>query len=178
MPQILSFHVFYSQQGLLVILKPSFIIYLSNVFSCEATSENITATISDHLTQFLLASNVLSNPLCNKSNTLERDWSKFKKESFNHDLDYFDEISLKFSNYIRKMLTYHINSVLDIHAPFKKVNKHKLKFKIKPWIMPTLQKSISVKNSSLKKFINCNDSQTKNTCILDIKTIEIFYLPL
>ena len=76
------------------------------------------------------------------------------------------------------MLTYYINSVLDIHAPFKKVNKHKLKFKIKPWIMSTLQKSISVKNSSLKKFINCNDSQTKNTYILDIKTIEIFYLPL
>ena len=36
-----------------------------------------------------------------------------------------------------------------------------LRFKLKPWITPALQKSITVKNSLLKKFINCNDSQTK-----------------
>ena len=55
----------------------------------------------------------------------------------------------------------HINAILDIHAPYKKVNKHKLRFEIKPWITPALQKSITVKNNLLKKFINCNDSQTK-----------------
>ena len=49
----------------------------SNVLSCETISGNITATISDHLPQFLFAPNVLSNPLCNKSNILERDLSKF-----------------------------------------------------------------------------------------------------
>ena len=54
-----------------------------------------------------------------------------------------------------------MNAILDIHAPFKKVNKYKLKFKIKPWITLALQKSTSVKNSLLKKFVNCNDSQTK-----------------
>ena len=52
----------------------------SNVLSFEAISGNITATISDHLPQFLFAPNVLSNPLCNKSNILERDWSKFNKK--------------------------------------------------------------------------------------------------
>ena len=46
----------------------------SNVLSCEAISGNIIATISDHLPQFLCAPNVLSNPLCNNSNILERDW--------------------------------------------------------------------------------------------------------
>ena len=71
----------------------------------------------------------------------------------------------------------HMNAILDIHAPYKKVNKYKLRFKIKPWITPALQKSITVKNHLLKKFINCNDSQTKNSYILDIKNIEIFYLP-
>ena len=54
-----------------------------------------------------------------------------------------------------------MNSILDIHAPFKNVNKHKLRFKIKPWITPALQISISVKNVLLKRIINCNDSQTK-----------------
>ena len=70
----------------------------SNVLSFEAISGNITATISDHLPQFLFAPNVLSNPLCNKSNILERDWSKFNKKNF--ILDYFDKNWLKFSNMI------------------------------------------------------------------------------
>ena len=55
----------------------------------------------------------------------------------------------------------HMNSILDIHAPCKKVNKYKLGFKSKPLITPALPKSLSVKNSLLNKFINCNDSQSK-----------------
>ena len=54
----------------------------------------------------------------------------------------------------------HMNAILDVHAPYKKVTKYKLRFKLKPWITLALQKSVSVKNSLLKKFINCNDSQT------------------
>ena len=128
----------------------------SNVLSCEAISGNITATISDHLPQFLFASNVLSNPLCNLSNLLERDWSKFSKENF--ILDCFDKnwseiLQLDQQNVNLSMDSYldHMNAILDIHAPYKKVNKYKLRFKIKPWITPALQKSISVKNSLLKK---------------------------
>ena len=109
---------------------------------------------------------MLSNPLCNKSNILERDWSKFNKGNF--ILDYFDKnwseilqfdqhnVNLSIDSYLD-----HMNAILDIHAPCKKVNKYKLRFKIKPWITPALQKSITVKNHLLKKFINCNDSQTK-----------------
>ena len=55
----------------------------------------------------------------------------------------------------------HINAILDIQSPYKKVNKKKLRFKIKLWITPALQKSLTVKNHRLKKFINCNDSQIK-----------------
>ena len=36
-------------------------------------------------------------------------------------------------------------SILDTYAPFKRVNKYKLRFKIKPWITPTFQKLIFVK---------------------------------
>ena len=54
-----------------------------------------------------------------------------------------------------------INSILDVHAPLKKVNKYKLKIKTKPWITPALQKSISTKNNLLKKFITAKDSQVK-----------------
>ena len=55
-----------------------------------------------------------------------------------------------------------MNSILDTYVPFKRVDQHKLRFKTKSWITPSLRKSISVKNSPLvKNFINCNDSPRK-----------------
>ena len=103
----------------------------------------------------MFAPNVLSNPLCNKSNILERDWSKFNKKKF--ILDYFDKnwsetLQLDQHNVNLSMDSYldHMNAILDIDAPYKKVNKYKLGFKIKSWITPALQKSITVKNHLLK----------------------------
>ena len=122
--------------------------------------------MSDHLPQFLFAPNVLSNPLCNKSSILERDWSKFNNENF--ILDYFNKtwseiFQLDQHNADLSMDSYldHMNAILDIHTPYKKVDENKLRFKIKLWVTPALQKSLTVKNHLLKKFINCNDSQTK-----------------
>ena len=43
----------------------------------------------------------------------------------------------------------------------KKINKYKLKFKAKPWITFGIQKSISIKNKLLKKFINKKDNRKK-----------------
>ena len=50
---------------------------------------------------------------------------------------------------------------MDAHAPLKKVNKYKLKFKTQPWITPALQKSISIKYNLLKKFVTAKDPQVK-----------------
>ena len=114
----------------------------------------------------MFAPNVLSNPLCNNSGILERDWSKFNNENF--ILDYFNKtwseiLQLDQHNANLSMDSYldHMNDILDIHAPYKQVNKNKLRFKIKLWATPALQKSLTVKNHLIKKFINCNDSQTK-----------------
>ena len=54
-----------------------------------------------------------------------------------------------------------MNSILDEHTSLKWVNKYKLKFKIKPWITPAIQKSISVKNNPLERFINSKNPATK-----------------
>ena len=51
--------------------------------------------------------------------------------------------------------------LLDTYAPLKILNKYKMKFKSKPWITLRLQKSISVENKSLKKFINKKDTILK-----------------
>ena len=54
-----------------------------------------------------------------------------------------------------------MKAILDSNAPFKRVNKYKLRLKTKPWITLALQKLISVKNSLLGKFKKSKDSQPK-----------------
>ena len=61
---------------------------LSNVISKYIISGNFTATISDHLPQFLISLNKFADPPSNKSNVFERDRSNFDQENF--VLDYFD----------------------------------------------------------------------------------------
>ena len=138
----------------------------SNFISKDIICGNITATISDHLPQFLVSPNTFANPPSNKSNVFERDWSKFDQENF--ILDYFDidwsnllnlnekNVDLTTNNFLNAM-----NSLLNKYASFKKISKCKLKFKTEPWITFGIQKSISIKNKLLKKFINKMDPQIK-----------------
>ena len=99
----------------------------SNILSSEIISGNLTATISDHLPQFLFAPNILSNPSYNRPNIFERDWSKFNKENF--ILDYFEKswcilqldqqnVDLSIESFLNNMI-----SILGSNAPFKRVNK-------------------------------------------------------
>ena len=131
----------------------------SNVNDPDIISGNLTTTISDHLPQFSIIFNMVDNISDNKSNIYERDSSKFDRENF--ILDYFsvdwedllktDELNADNSTrvYLDK-----INILLDIYAPLKRFNKYKMKFKSKPWITLSLQKSISVRNKLLKNFIH------------------------
>ena len=50
---------------------------------------------------------------------------------------------------------------LKIHACYKKVKKYKLRFKVKPWISSGTQKSITIKKSIFKKYINKKDPHIK-----------------
>ena len=54
-----------------------------------------------------------------------------------------------------------MNMLLDTYALLKRINKYKLKFKSISWITLDLQKSISVKNKLLTKFINKKDPVLK-----------------
>ena len=50
-----------------------------------------------------------------------------------------------------------INLLLDAYAPLKRINKYKLKFKFKPWIILRLQKSIYMKKKLLTNLINAKN---------------------
>ena len=59
----------------------------SNFISNEVNLGNLTATISDHLPQFLIAPDIFCIAPINKTNLFERNWSKFNHE--NLILEYF-----------------------------------------------------------------------------------------
>ena len=122
----------------------------------------MTITISYHMPQFAIISNMFGYIPGNNSNIYERDWSKFDQENF--ILDYFSvdwEDLLKINELnadnSTKIYLDKINMLLDTYAPLKKVNKYKLKFMSKPWITSGLQKSIFVTNKLLRNFINKKD---------------------
>ena len=54
-----------------------------------------------------------------------------------------------------------IDSLLDTHASFKRLNKKELKFLTKPWITQGLQNSIKKKNNIYSKFVKCKNKIMK-----------------
>ena len=102
----------------------------SNIISTDIISGNLTATISDHLPQFLIAPEIFRSSPSSKSNYFERDWSNFNQQNF--ILDYFsvnwenviNVMSLKNDvNHTLQSFFDSVNDLLKIHAPYKKVKK-------------------------------------------------------
>ena len=54
----------------------------SNVITPNSISSNLTAAISEHLPQYLIAPEIFPNLSSTKLNTFERDWCKFNQEIF------------------------------------------------------------------------------------------------
>ena len=113
-------------------------------------------------TSFLISPHILSNAPNKKTNIIERDWSTLNHEEliqdfFSVDWSYTSKLQ---NNKIDSSFQYFfesLNNMFDKLAPFKKINKHKLKFKTKPWITIALQKSISIKNKTVKNYIKRKD---------------------
>ena len=146
----------------------------SNQISTDVISGNISATISDHLPQFLIAPRVFSDTYYIKQPIFERDWSNFDKNSF--VLSFFNmnwstiissdkkNTERSFENFIDQF-----DCLMNKYAPLKKVSRNKFKFKGKPWITLSIQKSIKVKNKLFKKYITLKNDELKNEAHNDYK---------
>ena len=93
--------------------------------------------MSDHLPQFAVIPNMFGNISGNKSNTYERDWSKFDRENFilhYFSVDWKDSLKIDELNVDNSTKIYldKINMLLDTYSPLKRINKYKLRFKSKP----------------------------------------------
>ena len=108
------------------------------------------------------------------TNKIERDWLRSNHEEFILDyisVDWPQTLKLQNNNVNASFQNFFdsLNNILDIHAPFKKVTKHKIKLRTKPWITSALQESISIKNTIFKNHIKKKDKSQKNELHLNYK---------
>ena len=121
-----------------------------NVIDPDIIIGNLTATIFDHLPQFLIIFKMFGKISGNQSKIFISGWFKCYWQNFIIDYFYIENST---NIYLDK-----INMLLDTFPAPKIINKYKLKFKSKPWITLYLQTSVSMKNKLLSNFINKKDS--------------------
>ena len=154
-------HILYSHAFFPKINSPTWITpysktLIDNIFYNNVTkniiSGNITTSISDHLTQFLLISN--QNPLSKNQmlNTDEkRSFRNINSMAFEEDLKRVNwnealTLSEENPNSLFKTFLNIVNRLIDKHCPKKPIPKTKFQTKSKAWIIPALSSSIKIKN--------------------------------
>ena len=139
---------------------------IDNIFindtSDNLVSGNITTSISDHMAQFLLKTTTY--PAMPKKSPLvyKRNYKNFSKEHFLLDILEVNWDAHLFSQHndvndaIQKFCDI-INTLLDRHAPLKRVPRKNQANKLKPWITMGLITSINKKHFLYKKLIITKD---------------------
>ena len=99
----------------------------TNIIFPDSITGNPTATISDHLPQFLIVLNIFSNK--STSPIFMRDWSNVDQENFILDyfsIDWNETLKIEEQNidYSTEIFLNKINELLDNFTPYKKTNKY------------------------------------------------------
>ncbi len=124
-------------------------------------SGNLIDKISDHLSNFVFFGDQLSKA-SNINNSMYRDYRNFNRENYLQDarqMNFYhndenrdSDINCKYEHFQTKFL-----ELLNKHAPLKVKSKRLKRQQRKPWITKGILKSISTKNTLLKKFIKTKD---------------------
>lgn len=143
-------------------LTPTSKTLIDNIFMThtlnKSISGNITSSISDHLPQFLITFDNVNSNDHEANNNFYRDWNNFNIEGFKKDftdIDWdllflpVDNVNNSFNLFFE-----HLNNLVNIHAPLKKLSRRQIKNSLKPWITAGIRKSISLRNFYFKKFVN------------------------
>ena len=112
------------------------------------TSENLTVGISDHMHQFCIIPNNQNRNNQSKQNKakFKRDFRKFDTEKVKRELNESQiNINLNATEYAEEF-NKQITSILDKHAPLRKMNNQELKRNEKPWITQEILKKINKKD--------------------------------
>lgn len=144
-----------------------------NIQELPSTSGNITTSISDHLTQFLILENVADNAQ-SKQVKLQRDFKKFDEKKFKDDFEKIDlneSYDLDATNIDSglSILLKNIDILLDAHAPYKQITEKKVSLSLKPWVTRGIQKSISRRNKLHKKMLKEKQQEMKTNLFRDYR---------
>ena len=129
-----------------------------NLFVNNSWSGNLTATISDHMPNFLLIDNEISK--IKPKPQFKRDYKNFDEIKFVSDVKSKNLLPRNSSENLNESFKHFQNEILSSindYAPFKRVSKRQIKLKRKPWITSGLIKSISVKNKLYKRCLKSKD---------------------
>ncbi len=131
----------------------------SNICDLDTKSGKILKQIADHFPQFLIVKKLVSS---NKTMSYyQHDYSKFDEEKFladfnNLNFDYLNDnqsdINLKFNKFLGTL-----ESIVEKHAPFKKLTKKDIKLQNKPWINSKIRKMMKFRDKLLKKLKKKHD---------------------
>ena len=156
----------------------------------SAMSGNISTSISYHLPQFFILPDFFSNSHPTKYNIISHDWEKFNNQSFLEDFEKRNwnqvlqlnqnNVNITFENYLNT-----VNTLINSHAPLKKLNKKQRKFQQKPWITKGIQNAFEKKNRKMFFIKNIKHIETayqlyqnkvKNLIIIIISETTKYFL--
>ena len=143
----------------------------------DICSGNLTASLSDHLPQFIIIENE-NVELKDSAPKFSRDFKNFNAEDF-----ILDFLSIDFVDISNKAdLNNSFNSCLDEidkgtnqHLPLRKLTKKETKTRSKPWITLGLRKSIHRRDCIYRSFIKEKDVCKKKNLNQTTKHYEIIY---
>ena len=134
-------------------------------FSDDIISGNLTVSLSDHLPQFLILYKPSSKKL-SPNNIHSRNWSKFDHNSFRRDFDNIswneilalekNDCEESFNSFLNEL-----NSLIDIHAPIKKLSKRQLKLATKPWITKGILTSMKIRDNLFREYLESSSPNIK-----------------
>ena len=133
-------------------------------------SRNITIQLSDHLFQFVLLEGYFHDIKPKKIIIKERNYKQFNEREFletvqNLNIEEILCLDDKDPNISITNRYNNINYLLDEFAPYKKLNKHEIKLKTKPWINKEIQFLMWERDKLFKKYYNAKDEERKQNLL-------------
>ena len=139
----------------------------SNTIEDGSISGNLVRAISDHYDQFLLMKNVTNKKNIANTEVYHQDFQKINEKKFEKDLQnniWEDALELHSDDVDKSFETFFstIKSIIDRHAPLKKMSLKERKLKLKPWLTKGILTSINNKSKTYRKYCRAKDQNREH----------------
>ena len=150
---------------------------IDNVFTTRynplIVSGNLTVSISDHVPQFAIIPCQNRITLPKDHNIIVQDFKKLNFNRFSHDLlslnfDYIDKTENTIHDITTKFVG-DVNSVINKHAPLRKITKKEYKEKCKPWLNTTIRAAIQKRDKLFSELKNKDSVEIRNSLKEQVK---------